>query len=197
MSGGIGLAGGFGYANEEPVVAFIGDGTFLHSGIPALINAVHNLHNFVLVILDNSITAMTGHQPNPSSAAGENSEGRPQVSIEHIVKASGVEQVQVVNSQNIKESMRILKKLKKGQGVRVLISRQPCIVHVLREAGEIPVTKFVIYQENCTYCGICINDYSCPAFELDENRDVRINEALCIGCGDCVEICPYNAIVKK
>lgn len=196
MSGGAGLAGGFSYANKEPVVAFIGDGTFLHSGLHPLLNAVNNQHNFLLVIMDNSITAMTGHQPNPASEEVDDIRPSEHVDIETIVKALGITMVETVDPQDIKNTISVIRKLKEQNGPRVLIAKQPCIINLFKRKNEIPKTKKVsIITEKCTHCGICINDYCCPAFELDENKEVRVIDSLCIGCGDCLQVCPTGAIV--
>lgn len=198
MSGGIGLAGGFGHANQEPVVAFIGDSTFLHSGIPALLNAVYNQHNFILIILDNSITAMTGHQPNPASEKADSIRENPPIDLEALIRTLGVKHTRVVNPQKISETVKALKELKQQTGIRVLIARQPCIVNIFKRKNEIPKTKkYRVSQDLCTQCAICIDDYACPAFELDDERRIQINEVLCIGCGDCVQVCPVHAIGMK
>lgn len=197
MSGGAGLAGGFGFANDEPVVAFIGDGTFLHSGLHPLLNAVNNRHNFILVIMDNSITAMTGHQPNPGSESVDDVRPSEHVDIETVVRALGVKQVATVNPREIKPTVKVIREMKEQKGIRVLIARQPCVINLYKRNKEIQKSSVVtVDTEKCNHCGICINDYCCPAFEINDLHEINVIDSLCIGCGDCIQVCPTGAISK-
>jgi indolepyruvate ferredoxin oxidoreductase alpha subunit len=120
------------------------------------------------------------------------------VELENLVRALGVEHVRVENAQDMRATMKALKELKALKGARVLVSRQACIVNVLQRQEGLPKTKkYTVVQKKCTHCGICINDYCCNAFLIDDKKDVQINEMLCLGCADCVQVCPYDAIVEK
>lgn len=196
MGSSIGTGCGFAHSTEQKVVAFIGDSTFYHAGLPALVNAVHHNHNFVVVILDNSTTAMTGHQPHPGTLLdGMGYEAVP-MDIEKVVRGIGVKHVEVVDPRNLMETMEAVRRAMKFEGLAVIISRAPCILLKSERKKEKPI--YEINQEKCRKCDVCITKFACPAFYHDENGDVRINEALCTGCGVCPQICPFDAIeVKK
>jgi indolepyruvate ferredoxin oxidoreductase alpha subunit len=141
---------------------------------------------------------MTGHQPNPASEEIDSIQESPPVDLEALIEALGVKQIRVVNPQHITETVAALKDLKDQTGIRVLIARQPCIVNIFKRKNEIPKTKkYQVNQDLCTQCAICIDDYACPAFELDDKKKIQVNEVLCIGCGDCVQVCPVHAIGVK
>jgi len=196
MGSSIGSGCGFAYSTEQKVVAFIGDSTFYHAGLPALVNAVHHNHNFVVVILDNSTTAMTGHQPHPGTLLdGMGYEAVP-MDIEKVVRGIGVKHVEVVDPRNLQETMEAMRRAMDFEGLSVVISRAPCILLKSKTKKEREI--YQINQEKCRKCDVCITRFACPAFYHDEEGNVRINEALCTGCGVCPQICPFDAIeVKK
>jgi len=193
MGSSIGTSCGFSKATHQKVISYIGDSTFFHSGIPGLVNAVFNNHNFTLVILDNGTTAMTGHQPHPGVDMSQmNMDGYQQVSIEAIVRAVGVKHVTVIRPYQIKKSIEAIKGAIAHQGVSVVISKEGCVLHrkALKKADGRP---FYV-SDKCKNHRNCINDLACPAFYIEENR-VKINPDQCVGCAVCAQICPENAIL--
>jgi len=189
MGAGLGTAGGFSKATEQPVIAFIGDSTFYHAGIPALLNAVHNKHRFVLVILDNRTTAMTGNQPHPGFEIDGMGEAAPAISIEKLVEACGVDYLKIVDPYDVKKTIDVLKEALEYDKVAVVIARRECALIAKAEKRR---AKYHVNQEKCEKCMICIDKFGCPAFFVEEG--VQINKTLCFGCGVCTQICPFNAI---
>ncbi|MFP4167553.1 MAG: indolepyruvate ferredoxin oxidoreductase subunit alpha [Desulfonatronovibrionaceae bacterium] len=184
------ISAGCGMARAEgrPVVAFIGDSTFFHSGITGLINAVYNEYNLLVVILDNRTTAMTGHQPHPgvgSTPAGE----KPELDIEGIVRGCGIERVEKVKPFNHQKTMRVLADLKKEIGVRVLITEEPCPLYARRMLGKKKSGRAKVL-DSCEGCMECIDTLACPAFYVEEDK-VHINPGQCAGCMLCVQICKH------
>jgi len=155
------------------VISFIGDSTFFHSGIPGLINAVFNKHNFTLFILDNRTTAMTGHQPNPGVDMEElNMPDFGHVSIEAMVKAAGVEHISVIKPFNIKKSVATIKEALEFEGVSVVISREVCALYA--KALKKPKRNVFMVGDRCKNHKNCVDELGCPAFYLHEGR-VRFN----------------------
>jgi len=201
----IGAAGGFAIGAKKKPVAVIGDSTFLHAGIPALINAVWNKHDLALIILDNYITAMTGLQPNPSSGLDSQSQKAERVSIEELVKACGVRSLHVMDPLDVKGSKQAIREVLAEKGVSVLILRRPCALltsQQLRATGQKP-TKYTVVPANCNNCNACLVLVSCPALVPAQaegqgaSARLSVDPASCTGCGFCAEICPYDAIVKE
>jgi len=193
MGSSVGTSCGFSKVTKKKVISFIGDSTFFHSGIPGLVNAVFNNHNFTLVILDNGTTAMTGHQPHPGVDMSQmNMEGYQQVSIENVVRAVGVKHVTVIRPYQVKKSIEAIKTALDHQGVSVVISKESCVLNrkSLKKTGNKP---FYI-SDKCKNHRSCINDLACPAFYIEASR-VNINPDQCVGCAVCAQICPENAIL--
>jgi len=193
MGSSAGTACGFSQATGKKVIGFIGDSTFFHSGIPGLINAVFNHHDLTLVILDNQTTAMTGHQPHPGVDMDElNYSGYQQVSIESVVRGIGVEHVTIIKPYNVKKSVAAVKEAIAHDGVSVIIAKQNCTL--FEKSLKKSVGRPFYVSDRCKNHRICINELGCPAFYV-ENDQVRINSALCTGCGVCAQICPEHAIL--
>ncbi|MGD8763658.1 MAG: indolepyruvate ferredoxin oxidoreductase subunit alpha [Desulfobacteraceae bacterium] len=193
MGSSVGTSGGFSQVTDKKVVAFIGDSTFFHSGIPGLINGVYNSHNFTLVILDNGTTAMTGHQPHPGVDMTKlKLEGYGRVSIEAVVKAIGVKHVTVIKPYKVKKSTEAIKEALNYKGVSVIISEEPCALYA--KALKIPQRKPFRVTEKCKDHRECINQMACPAFYIWDDK-VNIDPDLCTGCAVCAQICPENAIL--
>ncbi len=142
--------GGFSAVSDRPVVAFIGDSTFFHSGVTGLINSVHNNRDLMLVVLDNSTTGMTGHQPHPGSQIG----GATPVDIEGVARAAGVKHIAVMDPLNAKQSQRVIEELKSKTGPKVLFSKSPCPLYARKALGvKRAGVKFTIDQDKCRQCG--------------------------------------------
>jgi indolepyruvate ferredoxin oxidoreductase, alpha subunit len=195
MGSSISTAAGISRATGQKVVAFIGDSTFFHAGLTGLTNAVHNRHNFLLVILDNGTTAMTGHQPHPGVSLASPGEHVPLV---RVVKALGVEQIWVVNPFKYKESLAAAKEALAAEGVRVLISQAPCHLHEARVTGKKRRARFQV-KGDCGDCRHCLDYFGCPAMSLkpDSGRtQMLIDHDLCSGCAFCVQFCDCIRPVK-
>jgi indolepyruvate ferredoxin oxidoreductase alpha subunit len=193
MGSSVGTSGGFSQVTDKKVVAFIGDSTFFHSGIPGLINGVYNNHNFTLVILDNGTTAMTGHQPHPGVDMTKlKLEGYGRVSIEAVVKAIGVKHVTVIKPYKVKKSTETIKEALNYKGVSVIISEEPCALYA--KALKMPQRKPFRVSDKCKDHRECINQMACPAFYIWDEK-VNIDPDLCTGCAVCAQICPENAIL--
>ena len=189
-------AAGFSRATDKPVIAFIGDSTFFHSGITGLINAFYNNHKFTLVILDNGTTAMTGHQPHPGVDSSLLGRSNNQVSIEALVKGIGVKMVTVVNPKKVKETMEAVKKSLAFEGVSVIISQEICPLYARRVLPPSQAKTFTVNESRCKNHRDCVNLFACPAFYIEKDR-VKINETLCIGCAVCAQVCPEKAILPR
>ena len=197
MGASVGTASGISKVIDENVVAVIGDSTFFHAALPGLVNAVYNNHRFVLVVLDNLTTAMTGHQPHPGTGVtGMKTPGK-RILIEDIAKGCGVEYVKVVNPFQVEEGVKVLKEAMQHPGPSVIVFRAPCALLVTaekrRKAEKIVPAEIV--DEKCTGCMACVKLIGCPAL-VAKNGKVTVNEALCVGCMLCAEVCPYGAIEK-
>ncbi|MGB9697848.1 MAG: thiamine pyrophosphate-dependent enzyme, partial [Thermodesulfobacteriota bacterium] len=204
MGAAISQAAGFYFAQQmkgeiSPIIATIGDSTFYHAGIPALIDAVHQKAQFILVILDNSTTAMTGNQPTLSAERLADGRLATAVKIEDIVQASGVKHLQIVDPYHLEEMTAALKNAasftrEKG-GVAVIISRHPCLL--LPGAKPSPGESLEI-SADCVGCAICLHDLECPAIVKNAATGLpEIDQNLCVGCGVCLQVCPSGAIRRK
>jgi len=205
MGAAITMASGFYHAFsqdhvEQPIVATIGDSTFFHSGTAGLLNAVYNGARFVLVILDNQTTAMTGMQPTPAQGIrADGSQGRA-IALERVVQGCGIDFIEVVDPYDIKTMRALLKKafqfVKDPEGgVAVIIARHPCVIAYPEEA--IPRRVKVRVTEDCTECDFCHDRFGCPALYRDETLGrTEIDQGLCTGCGVCLAVCPKGAIVE-
>jgi indolepyruvate ferredoxin oxidoreductase alpha subunit len=181
---------------DQPVVATIGDSTFFHMGILGLVNAVYNRHSFVLAILDNRITAMTGGQSNPSigEKLRQGDEGR-QVDIEGVVRGCGVNFVKVVEPYDTKDSAEAFKEAwehaKEHREPAVVILRHPCMLLRQKQAR----VKVRVNRDKCIGCKYCTNFFNCPGLPFDEGaKKAGIDGRFCVQCGVCIQVCPHGAI---
>ena len=175
--------------------AFIGDSTFFHSGITGIINAVYNQTDIIVVILDNSTTAMTGNQPHPGMGITMMGDQVEKISIEKIVKAIGVSALIKVNPFDQKAAKTAVKDLMEKKGVRVLIFEAPCIA-ISKPEGNANCVCACIDKLKCTGCKVCLFKLGCPAISFNDGKAV-IDSALCTGCGLCIDLCPTGAIQSK
>ncbi|MGI5824343.1 MAG: indolepyruvate ferredoxin oxidoreductase subunit alpha [Bacillota bacterium] len=190
VSGAHGLEMAQGKEFAKKTVAVIGDSTFIHSGITGLINTVYNGGTTTTMILDNSITAMTGHQQNPTT--GKNCKGEPAnaVDLAALCKACGVKRVREVDPFDIKEMKQIIQEETAAEEASVIITRRPCIL-INRKAIK---PALVINQDKCRHCGNCMK-IGCPCIGQVDG-EYRINAAQCVGCDLCTKLCPAGAIEK-
>ena len=183
------------------ICATIGDSTFFHSGIPALVNAVVQGARFVLVIMDNSTTAMTGHQPTP--ALGTNMDGLevPRISIQDLVGACGVKFVETADPYEMKEFMGLLRSAwrhagSETGGIAVVISKRPCLMD--RSQPREDSRRKMTVNEKCKGCDFCLKQLECPAIQArGEKEPVVIDPVMCTGCGVCATACPHGAILSS
>jgi indolepyruvate ferredoxin oxidoreductase alpha subunit len=200
MGSSIGTANGFSAVTGQPVVAFLGDSTFFHAGMPALVNATHHSRDMVVCILDNRTTAMTGHQPNPGIEIDGMGRAAKAIDLVEVAKGLGVEQVDRVNPMNLRATMDVFRRSLASKGTSVVVAKSPCILlerRALRQKGkELPV--YQVDQSKCNSCRVCIDELGCPAFYKDE-KGIWIDETLCNGCSFCIQVCESKAIrrVKK
>jgi indolepyruvate ferredoxin oxidoreductase alpha subunit len=183
-----------GGADLPPIVATIGDSTFIHAGITALINAVYNKARFILVILDNSTTAMTGNQPTAATGIRADGSAGNSVSLEKLIAGMGIGFLKVIDPYDVQGFIALLHDAQsfagsEEGGIAVIIARHPCIMNV-REGKRYAVTV----TDTCTGCRTCIKNFECPALVPGVDERVTINYLLCTGCGACVHACPAGAI---
>lgn len=196
MGSSIGTAIGLDKAGTEtrPIVATIGDGTFIHGGITGLIDAVYNDANITVLILNNSTTAMTGGQEHPGTGRTLRGEEAPAVNYADVCRAVGVKSLIEVDSYDLGSLYQAIREATEFKGVSVVIANRPCVLDPVKIKGP----AFQIRAEGCTACQSCMN-LGCPALSwsdevLEGHRKVKIDEASCIGCTLCVQICPSDCI---
>ncbi len=187
MGAGITMAQGFSWMDPDSTCfAFVGDSTFFASGMTGVVNAIYNEANIVLCILDNSTTAMTGHQPHPGT--GRNMMGNvvEKVDIKKVLEGMGVKKIVTTNPLDLKNTIDVIRDCANTDGVKAIIFQSPCIALFQSD-------KKMQISDTCIQCKKCIREIGCPAISIIENK-VTINSDLCTGCGLCSQICPVNAI---
>lgn len=177
-----------GAESEKRSVAVIGDSTFMHSGMTGLVNIAYNATNSTVIILDNSITGMTGHQQNPTT--GKNLKGDPAaaVNLEELCHAIGIKSVRVVDPYHMAETEAVIKEELEKEEPSVIISRRPCAL--LKYVKHNPPLK--VDEDKCVGCKQCLK-IGCPAISIHNGKCV-IDHTQCVGCGICTEMCRLNAI---
>ncbi|HBL41575.1 MAG TPA: indolepyruvate ferredoxin oxidoreductase subunit alpha [Ruminococcaceae bacterium] len=174
-------------------VAVIGDSTFVHSGITGLINMAYNRSNGTVIILDNSITGMTGHQQNPTTGVTLKGDMTTAIDLEALCRSVGINRVRVVDPQEIDEVEKILKEELNADEPSVVISRRPCIM--IKKAKINP--PFKIDPDKCKKCKSCMK-IGCPSLSISkESGKVEVNQTLCVGCGLCKKLCKFDAIEEQ
>lgn len=202
MGAGVNIAQGIGHLEPDTTCfAFVGDSTFFASAITGVINAVYNKANMTLIVLDNSTTAMTGHQPHPGTGVRmmefangtmpkEYEDIANKINIEQVLRGVGVTTVVTVDPFDIEEAIDTVKKVSCQDGVKAIIFKSPCIA--ICKSKE----KAFVDESKCINCKKCIRSIGCPAL-VTENGNVKIDTAQCTGCMLCENVCPKDAIVRK
>ena len=176
---------------NKKLVSVIGDSTFMHSGITGLVDIVYNKGNNTVIILDNSITGMTGHQNNPTTGYTIRGEETKQVNLVALCKSIGVENVVVCDPFDIKEFERVVKEEVNKDEPSVIIAQRPCaLLKSVKYTG-----KCRIDEDKCRNCKMCMK-LGCPAISIKDGK-VKIDPTQCNGCGLCINVCPFDAIVKE
>jgi len=173
----------------ENMVAVIGDSTFLHSGVTGLMDVVYNGGNLTTIILDNSITAMTGHQENPSTGKTLMGQPAPKVDFVALCKALGIKRITEVDPFDLETVKETIKTEVAVPEPSVIIARRPCALIIKN-------TEKPLQVQDCTGCKMCLK-LGCPALSFDEeNKTAQVDQALCTGCGVCIKVCKFNALRK-
>lgn len=187
MGAGVTMAQGFHWVDKEGTTfAFIGDSTFFASGITGVVNAVYNDADMVLCVLDNSTTAMTGHQPHPGTGRNMMGDVVDKVSIVKILEGIGLKKIITVDPLDLEASVAAVKECAREKGVKAIIFKSPCIA-ISKPTGKCQIS------EKCINCKQCIKQIGCPAL-ITIDGQVTIDENLCTGCGLCSQVCPVKAI---
>lgn len=188
MGAGITIAQGLFHAEPDSVnFAFVGDSTFFAAGITGVVNAVYNKADIILVVLDNSTTAMTGHQPHPGIGRTMMNEVSEAVSIKKVLEAIIPNEVYEANPLSLDEAVETVKKAANGTGVRAIIFKSPCVAITKNSACK------EVDSSKCIGCKKCINELGCPAMSIKDGK-AFIDNSLCNGCGLCSQVCPADCI---
>jgi len=204
MGSGVGLASGFGklgqFGMDQPVLATVGDSTFFHAVLPALINAVHHQSDITVVVLDNSGTAMTGFQPHPGTSQDAAGNEVPPIDIAAVCEAMGAT-VRISDPFDIDNTRQTLLALFEIKGLKVLILQQPCALSPQKKGKkmfEVSVDENICLGQNCGCNQLCTRIFKCPGLKWNNEQNVSgIDEVICVGCGVCASVCPAGAIQRK
>ncbi|MFW9896754.1 MAG: thiamine pyrophosphate-dependent enzyme [Candidatus Thorarchaeota archaeon] len=208
MGATLGTGSGISLSAEEKVISVIGDSTFFHAGLPGMVNICNNNEDVIVVVLDNSVTAMTGQQPNPGTGYGPGRVSKNKIQIENVLKGIGFNNIVINDCFEAKNCIPVFKKALEEKGPTIIISRGPCALwndRNKRKRGEL-IQPFYVDNSICRKCHTCMIDFYCPAISMEssisEYRDDKeklwegysshISHELCDGCGVCSIICPYT-----
>ncbi len=180
-----------GAENEKKSVAVIGDSTFMHSGMTGLASIAYNQSNSTVIVLDNSITGMTGHQQNPTTGKNLYGEAAGRVDLEALARAMGIKRVRVVDPYIISDCEKAVKEELEAQEPSLIISRRPCAL--LKEVKHKPPLK--VDENKCKSCKACMK-IGCPAIAM-KNGKAKIDVTLCVGCGVCSQMCKFDALKEQ
>ncbi|MBN2218896.1 MAG: hypothetical protein JW697_01325 [Kosmotogaceae bacterium] len=183
------------FNNSRRVVAFLGDSTFFHAGLPGIVNAVFNKHNFTLIIMENGTTAMTGHQDHP--AVGRNfREVTRKIPVKKVLEGLGVENIREVDAYNQSKLKLLVEQAVEEEGLKVIIAKHPCMLKFTRELrrNRKSLPNPVRVGRKCDRKYVCIADFACPSYQIAEDGPVWVQDDLCIGDRSCVQTCPSEAI---
>lgn len=195
MGGGVGLMQGQYHAGyrDGAILAIAGDSTFFHACLPAVVNAVYNKAKGIFLVLDNSWTAMTGHQPSPCTGITATREETRVLNIEEVAKACGVEWVKRVDPYDLKATEQAIEEAIKSEKFAIVITSRLCTLQAQREKKWVP-KRMIFDKDKCTGCKLCVS-FGCSAVIFNEKeRKAGLDSILCIGCGMCAQVCPFGAI---
>jgi indolepyruvate ferredoxin oxidoreductase alpha subunit len=204
MGSGTGMASGFGklgqFDMDQPVMAICGDSTFFHAVLPALVNAVHNQSDIILVVVDNSGTAMTGFQPHPGTPLDAAGGPLPTVDIAEVCEAMGAT-VTIADPFEMEATGQTILDLLDEKGVRVLILKQACALSPEKKGKtlfDMELDPEICMGTDCGCNRLCTRVFCCPGLIWDPvEKKTKIDEVICVGCGVCASICPSGAIKKS
>jgi indolepyruvate ferredoxin oxidoreductase alpha subunit len=204
MGSGVGLASGFGklaqFGMDQPVVAVVGDSTFFHAALPALINATHHQSDFTLIVLDNGGTAMTGFQPHPGLRVDAAGRQVPAIDVVKVCAAMGAA-VRVGDPFDPVQTRQTLLELLEIRGLKVLVLKQMCALSPEkkgRKMFDVTVDENICLGQDCGCNQLCTRIFKCPGLKWNDEKKVSgIDEVICVGCGVCASICPAGAIQRK
>jgi len=185
------------FNDSRRVLCFLGDATFFHAGLPGIINAVHNNHRVLLVVMRNGTTAMTGHQEHPGTGKNFNSDAE-MLTVEGVLAGLGVQNVRSIDTYKQKELSAMVSQALDEPGFKVIIASHPCMLKFTREARRKPgwsVRRVRIDQEKCDHNHECVEAFGCPTFQRADDGSVTASVDLCIGDGSCRQTCPVAAII--
>jgi indolepyruvate ferredoxin oxidoreductase alpha subunit len=196
MGAGISIAAGLSHTQEysnggkAKQVAFIGDSTFFHSGIAAVVSAVYNNADITIAVLDNRTTAMTGHQPHPG--IGITAMGSPAkiIDIAEVLKSCGVGMVRTIEADSLDGCMDTATEAMEFEGPSAVVFRGKCVA-ISKGTGQ-----YLVDEDKCTGCRLCISQLGCPAI-YSLSSGLPVIQDTCSGCGLCAQVCPSEAIVRK
>lgn len=208
MGATLGIGSGVSLASKEKVISVIGDSTFFHAGLPGMVNICHNNEDVVVIVLDNSVTAMTGQQPNPGTDYGSAGIPKNKIQIENVLKGIGFKDIIINDCFDAKNCIPSFKSALEKNGPSIIISRGPCALwndRNKRKRGE-KIQPYFVDQEICRKCHTCMRDFYCPAINMENNfteytdekdktwkgYSSHLSPELCDGCGVCSIICPYT-----
>ena len=189
MGAGINIAQGVGRVEPDThCFAFVGDSTFFASGVTGVVNAFYNQANMTLCVLDNSTTAMTGHQPHPGTGRTAMGEKVTPVSIERVLRAIGLTVVETVDLLDLQATVETVARVDAEPGVKAIIFKSPCVF--LYKPGA----QSHVDQARCVGCQRCVKQLGCPALVPQADGKVKIDDSQCTGCTLCEQVCPFDAI---
>lgn len=208
MGATLGTSSGVSLSAEEKVISVIGDSTFFHAGLPGMVNICNNDEDVIVIVLDNSVTAMTGQQPNPGTGYGPARVPKKKIQIESVLRGIGFNNIVINDCFDAKNCIPAFKKALEEKGPTIIISRGPCALwndRNKRKRGE-KIQPFYIDNSICRKCHTCMRDFYCPAISMESNiseftdgndklwkgYSSHISQELCDGCGVCSIICPYT-----
>jgi indolepyruvate ferredoxin oxidoreductase alpha subunit len=204
MGSGVGLASGFGklgqFGMNQPVLATVGDSTFFHAVLPALVNAVHHQSDVTIVVLDNGGTAMTGFQSHPGLPVDAAGNDVPAIDVAAVCQAMGAT-VRISDPFDIDNTQQTLLELFEIKGLKVLVLQQMCALSPQKKGKkmfDVSVDENICLGQNCGCNQLCTRIFKCPGLKWNPEQQVSgIDEVICVGCGVCASICPSGAIQRK